>query len=80
MSTLRENEYLKEYEEFHRVISVISNENFPRVHRWLSKHLADIESHLDRVTDPDYQTLTEILTKKLAEAHAERTASTPVKG
>ncbi len=74
MSTSRENDYIKEYDELRRVISVISTENCPLVHKMLSKKLSEIESHLDQVTDPNYLTLHEILAKKFAEAGRTRPA------
>ncbi len=68
MKTPQENEYLAEYDELRKVLSVISNEQCPRAHRRLSRRLAEIESYLNQVTDPNYRTVMQLLAERIGQS------------
>ncbi|MCF8178880.1 MAG: hypothetical protein K9J74_10265 [Sulfuritalea sp.] len=68
MSNARDNnELLMEYGQLIQLIPMISDKQYGLALRTLSKRCIEVGEELNRATDPNYRTLTQILVEKKAQ-------------
>lgn len=68
MSNARDyNELLMEYSQLAQLIPMISDKQYSLALRTLTKRCIEVGGELNRVTDPNYRTIAQILAEKKAQ-------------